>query len=92
MNSSNILYKNILFRYFIYSLFIFSIIYYIPQQKLCLIDSIFITMVLLFFIYFFEHFNNKLPVSETPKMVAFKVSLFFFTKNFNSLLIPQRHS
>ena len=68
MNSSNFLYNNKLLKYFIYSLFIFSIIYYIPQNKLCIIDSIFITMILLFFIYFFEHFNNRLNNKKCSKL------------------------
>jgi len=59
-NSFNIYNKNKLMRYLIYGLFIFSILFYIPQTKLCFADALFITMILLFFIYFFEHFNNKI--------------------------------
>lgn len=57
---NNILFNSKIIKYMIYGLFIFTILYYIPQTKLCLTDTIFITIILLYFIYFFEHFNNRL--------------------------------
>jgi len=50
---------NKFYKYIIYTLFIFFLICYVPKNKICISDSIFITILLLFLIYFFENINNK---------------------------------
>jgi hypothetical protein len=60
MIHKNKLFNSKLMKYMLYGLFIFTILYYIPQTKLQLTDSIFITIILLYFVFFFEHFNNRL--------------------------------
>ena len=64
----------------IYALFIFTILYYIPQTKLCLTDSIFITIILLYFIYFFEHFNNRLNKNKCINQISHDTKPLIDTK------------